>query len=256
MKWPKQLLLIRHGESTYNEAKKLKQESQLYQTFVWAWNKNYTSILTKTLAHLVLKSFPGTMNDETTALTAEGKKQAQIIGAALKNKVLLPDVIFVSPYPRTKQTLKNMIIGWPELAKVKIVEEERIREQDHGKVLLFNDWKIFQTFYPDQRRLYELLGPYYYRFPQGENKCDVRERVRSWNTTLIREFFNKTVWAIIHHITKLSEKANLERLSPKQFIYLDEHEKPINCGVTIYDGDPNQGKDGRLILRAYNQKLY
>jgi hypothetical protein len=59
-----------------------------------------------------------------------------------------------------------------------------------------------------------------------------------------------------HHLTILSARANYERLSPEEFIKLNDHEKPVNCGMTIYRGDPHQGRDGRLVLETYNQKFY
>lgn len=61
---------------------------------------------------------------------------------------------------------------------------------------------------------------------------------------------------ITHHLSILSIRADLERLSADEFIRLDKEEKPINLGVTLYKGDPNQGTDGKLILEAYNVKLY
>jgi IS5 family transposase len=61
---------------------------------------------------------------------------------------------------------------------------------------------------------------------------------------------------VTHHLTILSFRANYERLSPEEFIRLDEHEKPVNCGITVYRGDPNQGKDGKLVLQIYNKKFY
>jgi broad specificity phosphatase PhoE len=76
-----------------------------------------------------------------------------------------------------------------------------------------------------------------------------------WVNTLIREYAGKRVLAVTHHLTILAIRAQLERLGPEEFIALDRNEKPINCGVTIYRGDPNQGEDGRLILAQYNQKL-
>ena len=42
----------------------------------------------------------------------------------------------------------------------------------------------------------------------------------------------------------------------KEFERLDHEEKPINAGVTIYRGKPDQGGNGRLVLEAYNLNLY
>jgi hypothetical protein len=48
-------------------------------------------------------------------------------------------------------------------------------------------------------------------------------------------------------------RANLERLSSEEFIRLDEEEKPRNCGVTIYRGNPHRGANGKLELECYNR---
>jgi hypothetical protein len=54
----------------------------------------------------------------------------------------------------------------------------------------------------------------------------------------------------------LSFRANYERLPPEEFLRIDEEEKPLNCGVTLYQGDPKAGSNGRLVLDQYNVKLY
>ena len=84
----------------------------------------------------------------------------------------------------------------------------------------------------------------------------VRDRIRSFNDMLIREYAEKDVWVISHHLTKLSFRASIERWSPEEFIRVDNEEKPVNCGVTIYGGNPKAGKDGKLELKHYNLKLY
>ena len=56
--------------------------------------------------------------------------------------------------------------------------------------------------------------------------------------------------AITHHLTILATRANFERLSPEEFLHLDKHDKPLNCGVTRYIGNPNLGSRGKLVLSA------
>jgi phosphohistidine phosphatase SixA len=58
------------------------------------------------------------MGDHNTPLAHNGV-QAKKVGENLKNELELPDVIFVSPYLRTKETLKQLMEGWPELKNVK-----------------------------------------------------------------------------------------------------------------------------------------
>ncbi len=167
-----------------------------------------------------------------------------------------PHVVYVSPYFRTRNTFDCMRSEWSALGDSKIVQEDRIREQEHGLSLLYNDWRVFHVMHPEQKDFRELQGPYWYQYPQGESVSMVRDRIRSFLTTLVREDSGKRVMLVTHHLTLLSIRAILERLPPEQFVELDENHKPVNCGVTIYDGEPDKGSDGKLTLAIYNQKFY
>ena len=254
MKWPSSITLIRHDISAYNILKDKRVNDPLYKDFLASRKdkKNYEE--TKLLALLVMQKFALGIGDADTPLANEGV-QAYKTGLVLSSGKV-PDVVFVSPYKRAMFTLGKLIGGWPALAKAKTYEEERIREQEHGLALLYNDWKVFHALHPDQEALYELEGPYWYRYPQGENVPDVRDRNRSWLSTLTRDFAEKDVFVVTHHLNILAMRANLERLSAQDFIFLDKREKPINCGVTVYRGHPDQGKDGKLVLESYNVKHY
>lgn len=256
MKWPESLILVRHAESSYNESKRLKQANPLYQKFLSAYEKQWGSEDTHNLAKLVAGRFALGIGDHDTPLSHDAGLMAQTTGQKLQEIMTLPNVIFVSPYVRTRETLEWMKKGWPELQNVKVYEEERIREQEHGLALLYNDWRVFNVLHPDQKRLHDLEGAYWYRYPQGENVPDVRERLRSWLTTLTRDFAGKNILAVTHHLSILALRANLERLSAEEFIKLDHDDPPVNCSVTIYKGHPELGSDGRFLLESYNQKLY
>ena len=256
MKWPERLILVRHDVSTYNALKAQKEASPIYQEFKAAYKFNPESGEATRLARVVMEEFGAKQGDHNTPLAENAIEQARRVGENLKLMKELPGVIFVSPYLRTQLTLQRMKQGWPELAGVKTVEEERIREQDHGLSILYNDWRVFNVFHPDQIKLREAQGAYWYRYPQGENVPDVRMRLRDWLGTLTRDYAGQNVLAISHHLTILSLRANLERLDAKEFLRLDQEEKPINCGVTIYQGRPNEGVDGRLVLETYNLKLW
>ena len=264
MKWPKELTIVRHGESTYNKLKAKKERNPFYQKFVIRyeeiqdWGAPLPNDIIE-MAEEITREFSLGMSDFHTPMTKDGREQAFITGQMLEHEILLPDVIFVSPFMRTAETLREMIIGWPELAEVKTYSEERIREKSPGLAALYNDWRVFNVLYPEQKRYRDLFGElvdYWYRYPNGENIPDARELLGSWVTTLIREFSGKRVLAVSHHLTILAMRAHLERLGTEEFIELDKDEKPINCGVTIYRGDPKQGKDGKFILARYNEKLY
>ncbi len=257
MKWPTELLLIRHAESAYNNLKRQKEADPDYRRFQDLFDNNRSNPEIHSLAQMLHGRYALGCSDRETPITPKGEMQSRLTGQAmLDGGVSCPDVIFVSPYLRTEQTLRILQESWPDLRNAPVYREERIREQDHGLSLLYNDWRIYQLMHPDQGELRQLLGGYDYRYVNGENVPDVRQRNISWIATLTREFSGKRVMAITHHLTILATRANFERLSPEQFLHLDHHEKPVNCGVTRYIGNPNRGSDGRLELHEYNRQYY
>ena len=257
MKWPTELLLIRHAESAYNNLKKTKEADPDYQRFrkLFEFDRSDAEILS--LALLLQDRHSLGYSDRQTPITPAGERQARITGRRMRDaEVEPPEIIFVSPYLRTLETLHLLKEEWPELQAARAYREERIREKDHGLALLYNDWRIYHVLQPEQGRLHDLLGDYDYRFMNGENIPDVRQRTHSWITTITREFAGKRVMAITHHLTILATRANFERMGPEEFLHLDEHEKPVNCGVTRYVGKDVPGSRGKLVLERYNQRYY
>lgn len=256
MKWPIELTLVRHGLSKYNELKKKKEKSELYRRFKAEYERDFESRECRALAQMVEGEFALGLGDYETPLTPEGDWQALATGRELRSSIEKPDIVFVSPYLRTRQTFGHLAETWPSLKGARVFFDDRIREQEHGLALLYNDWRVFNVMHPEQKRLRDLQGPYWYQFPQGESVSHVRDRARSVASTLVRECAGLRVMLITHHLTILSFRANFERLTPEQFVQLDDFEKPVNCGVTVYRGNPGVGKNGKLELKLYNRKLY
>jgi len=262
MKWPKNLFLIRHDISAYNVLKDKKDKSALYNDFLFSFERDSTSTKSIELAKEVEKRFALNVSDADTPLVDSLAFRAEEVGCSLRHKYkhIIPDVIFVSPYKRTKITLDGLIRGWPELQELvhrgKIIEDYRIREQDRGLAGLYNDWRVFHTLHPEQKLFYEKTGSYWYTYPQGENIPDVRERNRSWMNTIVRDYKEKNVLAVTHHLSILSVRTNLERWDADRFIDTDQKNKPINCGVTLYQGNPNEGSEGHFNLQYYNRRFY
>jgi probable phosphoglycerate mutase len=257
MKWPASITMVRHGESAYNALRTTKSGDKEYQKFLTCYGTDPTSSITHELAEKMWRKYGLKMSDYSTPLSEKGYDQAYKTGRALSSDVeCIPDVVLVSPYLRTQQTWAAMQEGGFKANGARIIIEDRIREQEHGLSTIYSDWRIFHVMHPEQKLLREQMGPYWYQYPQGESVSMVRDRMRDVTTMMIREFSSLHVLLITHHLTILSVRANYERLSPEQFIHLDDHEKPVNCGVTRYVGDPRQGSEGRLILKEYNTKHY
>lgn len=269
-KWPSSLTIFRHGQSEYNVLKAIKMKDPEYLAFIKEYKTDHRSREAKRLAKIIRERYALKTSDHETDLTPVGVRQAFITGQRLFGSKL-PKVIHYSPYKRTENTLSRMADGWEQAGKdsyistglpfdslrdVPWIADDRIREQEHGLSLLYSDWRVFHVFHPEQKELHELLGMYDYQYPQGESTTQVRDRGRTYLSMLVREFSEQDVWAVSHHLFKLATRANIERLSPKQFLHLDENEKPVNCGITRYVCDPDAGKEGKLILDFYNKKLY
>lgn len=249
-------MLIRHDTSAYNVLKDAKKHDGIYAEFLAAWERDPDAEETRALALLVKEKFSLGVGDSDTPLADAEGSQARATGERLAETAEPPDVIYVSPYKRTLATLDALKRGWPALEGVRVFKDERIREQEHGLALLYNDWRVFHALHPEQRALRKIEGAYWYRFPQGENVPDVRLRNRSWIETLIRDWREKRVLAVTHHLNILATRSTLERLEAEEFLRLDKEETPINCGVTLYTGRPEQGRDGRLLLEYYNKRCY
>ncbi len=257
MKWPASITAVRHGESSYNALRIAKDRDPIHVEFRQAYDEDYTSERCRKLAMEILKRHGLKMSDYETPLSQRGQDQARKTGAGLQlEDYNTPDVVLISPYLRTRQTWEEMQLGGFKTNGARIIIEDRLREQEHGLSVLYSDWRVFHVLHPEQKMLRELMGPYWYQYPQGESVSMVRDRLRDVTSMMIREFSGLHVMLITHHLTILSIRANYERLSPEEFIRLDEEEKPINCGVTRYIGDPKSGTDGKLILSEYNTKHY
>ena len=260
MKWPASLTVMRHAESVYNILKAKKAEDPQYQEFKREFEKHPYSDKTRALAVLVGEKYALKMSDYDTPLSVIGRTQAETTGYKMRrgteHSFVKPDVVLVSPYVRTRETLDLVQSGGFNLGDTPVVHEDRIREQEHGLSLLHSDWRVFHALNPDQKRLRDTMGPYWYQYPQGESVSMVRDRIRDVLSMIIREYAGQHVLMVTHHLTILSLRANLERLSPEEFIRLDNHEKPVNCGITIYRGEPKLGKNGKLVLESYNTCLW
>lgn len=118
-------------------------------------------------------------------LTEEGKMQALATGVALREIIGQHETVcFVSsPYKACKQTFQYISGSFLE-SEVRYSEDPRIRNQ------YFGDYVHIET--PSVRTQIELqeskVGPFYYKWPEGESAADVYDRVSSFMETLYRKW--------------------------------------------------------------------
>jgi broad specificity phosphatase PhoE len=236
---------------------KRKKNDLVYKQFFRSYAEDWCSLETRTLAVAVKNKHSTGVGQNHARLTEEGKRQAMEIGARLKETLTVPDVVFFSGAPRTRETFECVVQGWPALASVReIYEDKRLREQEHGLLTVYTDKRVMFALHPEQKQLHDADGEYFYKYPNGENVPDTEFRVGLWLMEVGRKFAGKHVMIVGHFRAILALRVILEGLTPEDFIRIDSEDGPINCGVTVYRKDPFRAKRGKLVLQYYNKKLY
>ncbi|MFE2752705.1 histidine phosphatase family protein [Actinosynnema sp. NPDC059335] len=113
--------------------------------------------------------------DHALPLTGLGERQARAAGPRIKD--LLggdPVAVYVSPYARTRATLRNLDLG--DLVE-RTVAEPRLREQDWGNL----QDPVQQEVLKHQRHAF---GHFFFRLPNGESGADVDDRLAAFLTDL------------------------------------------------------------------------
>lgn len=152
---PKRIILVRHGESLGN----------------------------------VDSSIHTTTPDHKIPLTQKGIDEARLAGSSIRQFIASssssPDwgvYFYVSPYTRTKSTLREVAQPFSKKHVIGVREECRIREQDFGN---FQDKERMDA----DKKTRQDFGRFFYRFPNGESGADVYDRVSSYTPNLVSLFF-------------------------------------------------------------------
>jgi broad specificity phosphatase PhoE len=225
-KWPSYLVLVRHGQSLYNEERELVNRGVL---------KTY------------LKSKE--LRDVDIPLSAKGRKQAQTTANFLKKNYNNFDLIFASPAERAYRTAKLISRKFP---KSRFIVEERIREREFGITDGLTKKEIMDLFpYEYERR--KKMKKYYYRPSGGESFPDVNLRIWSFLTTLVREYSKMNILVASHAVVLMCFRKLLEKLSEAQILKIDKEDEIKNCGIISYRFDPKIRPKPKLNLEFYNK---
>ncbi|UJW32368.1 histidine phosphatase family protein [Saccharothrix sp. AJ9571] len=132
--------------------------------------------------------------DHSLPLTDLGREQARRAGPAIAELVgEEPLAVYVSPYVRTRETLR--LLG---LAAERLVHEPRLREQDWGNLQEADEQAV-------QKRLRHEFGHFFYRLPFGESGADVDDRVAAFLSELESRradpLHPRTVLVVSHGLT-------------------------------------------------------
>jgi broad specificity phosphatase PhoE len=222
-RWPRELFLVRHGESAGNVARDRAESS----------GEEWIDIADR---------------DMDVPLSDRGEEQAQALGRWLADLgPSAPTVVIASPYRRAADTASAAILA-SGLA-VPLVLDERLREREFGILDRLTKRGIVAR-YPAEAEARARVGKFYYRPPGGESWCDVALRVRSAIDTIAREYADEPVLVVAHEVVILMFRYVLERLTEPQILGIGAETALVNCGVTTFAIDPSD--QGRMRLTAFN----
>jgi probable phosphoglycerate mutase len=223
MTWPREIVLVRHGQSAGNVARDLAIAS-------------------------ALPTIEITGRDHDVPLSRLGEQQSRALGEWMRDEIGMPDAVATSPYVRARATADIALAaaGWQLPSTIRA--DERLREKEFGILDRLTRFGIEQK-YPDQVTARSALGKFYYRPPGGESWVDVILRVRSFVETLQREYSGLRVLVVSHQVVVLCLRYVLEDLDELELLAIDRAGDVANCGVTRYVHDPAAGA---MQLLCYN----
>lgn len=226
LKWPKRLVIVRHGQSEQNVALDLLEDG-----------------LEERLAE------QKQIRDPDVRLTRRGIEQARETGKYLSAKGQF-DQCYSSPYERTLQTAREIIdnIGY----ELRLFTDNRLREKEFGRLHGHSKQEILEK-YPEEFEDRERDGKYWYRLPRGENYPDVEARVHSFLDKLVRDYGGKSVLVVTHQVPYKMFRALFEHLDEKQVLALAD---APNCGMAEFKIDTTKYAEGRMKLANYNMTAY
>ena len=225
-KWPKRLVIVRHGQSKHNVALDLLQEG----------------------LEELLHTFKG-IRDADIELSPFGEWQADKTGLYLATTPEF-DICFTSPYERTFATARHIVAQLPY--NVRIFPDDRLREKEFGRLHALSKAEI-KTQYPEEFEDRRREGKYWYRLPRGENYPDVGMRTHQFAGKLERDWGGKQVLVVTHQVPYKMFRAMFEHLHEKEVLAL---ENSPNCGMQVFTLDTSKYPEGRMKLEEYNRVAY
>jgi broad specificity phosphatase PhoE len=225
--WPKQLWIVRHGESAGNVARDAADLAGHARIDI-------------------------AERDVDVPLSELGRQQADALGAWFGTLAHSgqPDVILASPYKRALQTADAIARHLSRHHEIIIKSDERLREKEFG-ILDRLTRRGIEELHPDQAEFRRILGKFYHRPPAGESWCDVILRLRSMLDTISLHYADRRVLIVAHQVVVLCMRYIIENLSEEQVLDIDRQGDVLNCGVTDYVAQA--GKRGEaMALARYN----
>jgi broad specificity phosphatase PhoE len=203
---PVEIVLVRHGQSTGNEADAAAREAGADE--------------------LELEE-----RDADVALSEVGRGQADALATWLGDldEDRRPTCVISSPYLRAADTARVSLEG----LGVDLAIDERLRERDLG-ILDGLTGRGIRNRHPEEATRRDKLGKFYYQPPSGESWADVVLRVRSLLHDLREGYDGARVWMFTHQAVIMSFRYVLEDLSEQDILDVDRGTPIPNASVTRY----------------------
>jgi broad specificity phosphatase PhoE len=222
-KWPQDIWLVRHGQSSGNVARDQAEAA-------------------KGLLIDIAE------RDVDVPLSDLGVRQSQALAGwfAAMPEEEQPNVVLHSPYLRAAETARIVKQGIDPESLLAATVDERLREKEFGildRLTTHGIAKHYPALYEQRKH----VGKFYFRPPGGESWCDVILRLRSVLDTITREYSRERVLIVGHQVTVNCLRYLLERLDEATILEYDRSGDVPNCSVTSYRFDPTLGKRGKLV---------
>jgi broad specificity phosphatase PhoE len=217
---PKELFLIRHGESLANCARREAEQASVHEI-----------------------CFDGTESE--VPLSKLGKIQVERLGQWFANLESNQTIIKSSPYQRTKQTADGIISTIDE-SIVQLVFDERLRERELG--IFDRLTKVgARAKYPEECEKRERIGKFHYRPINGESWADVVTRVKHFLADFAEPIENQRVIIVTHEVVIHLFRYLLENLAEAEILAIDCARDIQNGSITSYIT-----KNGKISLELDN----
>jgi broad specificity phosphatase PhoE len=224
--WPRQIWIVRHGESAGNVARDAADLA----------------------GHARIEIAE---RDVDVPLSSLGQQQADALGTWFGEVAEQPDIILASPYKRAVQTADTIVRQLTARPRLSVSTDERLREKEFG-ILDRLTRRGIQELQPDQAEFRQILGKFYHRPPAGESWCDVILRLRSMLDMISLHYADQRVLIVAHQVVVLCMRYIIENLSEEQILEIDRQGDVSNCGVTEYVAETDKPVGGGLVLTRYN----
>ena len=220
---PRELLVVRHGESLGN-----------------------TAARTADTAGLEVIDVPA--RDPDVDLSPTGVEQARALGAWLADLPpdQAPQAVWASPYRRAAETARLALEAGGRELPIRV--DERLRDRELGVLDRLTTAGV-EARYPEEAERRRWVGKFYYRPPGGESWADMALRLRSLLADLDRLEDGRRVLVVCHDAVTMVLRYVCEAMTEAQVMEIGAATAVRNASVTrLVRGDGER----QWALGAFN----